>query len=76
MFCSDKEFRAICAYNLVHKSFTSQEIPSPVIDAVSMHTDAVPKYLSQPPHCQAQNNLSAMSWSDWAKLKREDPVIG
>ena len=52
-FGSDKEFRAICNYHLVHKPSTSKEMPSPVIEAVSMHTNAVPEHMSQPPHCQA-----------------------
>lgn len=51
-------------------------MPSPIIEAVSMHTNAVPEHLAQPPHCQAQTDLSTKSWSDWAKLQREDPVIG
>ena len=76
-FCSDEEFRAICNYYSVNQPFVSTEMPSPVVEAVSMHANAVPEHLPHPPHCRPQMNLiSAMSTADWAKVQRDDPVIG
>lgn len=75
-FCSEEEFRSFCAYHLVDEPFNSKKLQSPAVEAFSMNSNAIPEHLSQPPHLQSQTNFPTMSLSDWAKMQREDLVIG